>query len=486
MVRTGLLVVSVISAAALCATTARADIRIAVAGDMTGANAWFGEQYQRGTELAVADLNAKGGVLGQRVELIVGDDCCDAEQAVALARKLASDGVVFVAGHFCSHASIAASKIYEEAKILMIAPSSVSAKLTDEGGPNVFRVCGRDDRQGTKVADYLADHWAGKEIAILDDGTVWGAGVANGVRRRLQERGVAVAVDETYALGELEYSALVSKMQAAGIDVFFVGGYHRETGLIFRQARDRGYDLRLIASSAAATEDFPIIAGPGLDGTLMVAAADMRQSPQAADVVARFRAQDYEPQGYTLNAYAAVQVWAQAVEAAGSLDLDAVTRGHAQPPVRHGARAGSASTRKATSRALSRGNGTSGRRRRQPYGLRDWTERRCHAGSGGPNVDGSPPSSVELPRLPPVGCAAQNISTLVEGQPWSASGLLVVSVISAAAFCGAGGGGRDPDRRRRPDDRRLRLVGEQYQARHRVGSRGSQRQGRRARPERSS
>ena len=110
-----------------------------------------------------------------------------------------------------------------------------------------------------------------------------------------------------------------------GIDVFFVGGYHRETGLIFRQARDRGYDLRLIASSAAATADFPIIAGPGLDGTLMVAAADMRQSPQAADVVARFRAQGYEPQGYTLNAYAVVQVWAQAVEAAGSLDLDAVT-----------------------------------------------------------------------------------------------------------------------------------------------------------------
>jgi branched-chain amino acid transport system substrate-binding protein len=153
---------------------------------------------------------------------------------------------------------------------------------------------------------------------------VWVAGVANAVRRRLQERGVAVTVDETYALGDLDHSALVAKMQAEGIDVVFVGGYHQETGLIFRQARDRGYDLRLIASSAAATADFPIIAGPGLDGTLMVAAADMRQTPQAADVVARFHAQRYEPQGYTLNAYAVVQVWAQAVAAAGSLDFDAV------------------------------------------------------------------------------------------------------------------------------------------------------------------
>ena len=188
----------------------------------------------------------------------------------------------------------------------------------------MFRVCGRDDRQGTKVADYLADHWAGKEIAILDDGTTWGAGVANGVRRRLHERGVRVAVDETFTPGEAEYSALVSKMQAAGVDVFFVGGFHRETGLIFRQAHDRGYDLRLIATSSMATEDFPMIAGPGLEGTLMAAAADMRASPQAAEVVARFRAQGYEPLGFTLYAYAAVQVWAQAVAAAGSLDLDAV------------------------------------------------------------------------------------------------------------------------------------------------------------------
>jgi branched-chain amino acid transport system substrate-binding protein len=320
------LFVSLISIAALGATNAGAEIRIGVAGPMTGANAWFGEQYQRGTELAVADLNAKGGVLGQSVELIVGDDFCDPDQAVALARKLVSDGVVFVAGHWCSHSSIPAAKVYEEAEILMIAPGAINSKLTDEGGPNVFRVCGRDDRQGAKVGDYLADHWAGKEIAILDDGTTFGAGLANGVRRRLREHGVGLAMDEAYNPGEEEYSALVSTMQAVGIDVFFVGGYHRETGLIFRQAHDRGYDLRLIANSAMATADFPMIAGPGLEGTLMLAAADKRRSLLAADVVARFHAQGYEPPGFTLYAYAAVQVWAQAVEAAGSLDLDAVIK----------------------------------------------------------------------------------------------------------------------------------------------------------------
>ena len=217
--------------AALCATTAQAEIRIGVAGPMTGLNAWFGEQYQRGAELAVEDLNAKGGVLGQSVELIVGDDFCDADQAVALARKLVSDGVVFVAGHLVlALLDPGIARSTKRQKILMIAPSSASAKLTDEGGPNVFRVCGRDDRQGAMVADYLAEHWADKEIAILDDGTTWGAGVANGVRRRLRERGVSVAVDETFTPGEAEYSALVSKMQAAGVDVFFLGGYHRGGG----------------------------------------------------------------------------------------------------------------------------------------------------------------------------------------------------------------------------------------------------------------
>jgi branched-chain amino acid transport system substrate-binding protein len=136
---------------------------------------------------------------------------------------------------------------------------------------------------------------------------------------------VGVTLDERITPGEEEYSALVARMQAAGVEVLFLGGYHREAGLILRQAHDRGYDLRLIANSAMALEDFPMIAGPGLEGTLMAAMTYTGDRPQAKEVVARFHAQGYEPLGYTLYAYAAVQVWAQAVTAAGSLDLAAVT-----------------------------------------------------------------------------------------------------------------------------------------------------------------
>ncbi|MCZ6862600.1 MAG: branched-chain amino acid ABC transporter substrate-binding protein, partial [Alphaproteobacteria bacterium] len=143
---------------ALGPALAWAEILIATAGPMTGQYAWFGEQYARGAEMAVDDINAAGGVLGETVRIIVGDDSCDPEQAVAVANSLANDGVVFVAGHYCSHSSIPASKVYENAGILMISPASTNPRLTDEGGPNVFRVCGRDDLQGRIAGDYLADH----------------------------------------------------------------------------------------------------------------------------------------------------------------------------------------------------------------------------------------------------------------------------------------------------------------------------------------
>jgi branched-chain amino acid transport system substrate-binding protein len=140
--------VGVISIAALCARPGLAEIRIGVAGPMTGAQSWFGEQFERGAGMAAADLNANGGILGQQVEVVATDDFCDPDRAVAAANKLVGDGVVFVVGHWCSHSSIAASTVYQRARVLMITPGSASAKLTDEGGPNVFRVYGRDDRQG--------------------------------------------------------------------------------------------------------------------------------------------------------------------------------------------------------------------------------------------------------------------------------------------------------------------------------------------------
>ena len=121
----------------LCSASVRAEIRIAVAGPLTGLNTFRGEQIQRGAQQDVADINLAGGVLGQKVRLIVGDDSCDPQQAVALAHKLVSDGVVFVAGHVCSHSSIPASAVYHDNGVLMISPASTNPKLTDAGMSSV-------------------------------------------------------------------------------------------------------------------------------------------------------------------------------------------------------------------------------------------------------------------------------------------------------------------------------------------------------------
>ena len=130
-------------------TTARADIYVGIAGPLSGSALTTGEQQEVGVQAAIDHLNETGGVLGQEIISISMDDACQPRQAKAVARQLVNEGVVFVAGHLCSGCSLAASKIYEEAGILMISPASTNPKVTDEGGPNVFRVIGRDDQQGT-------------------------------------------------------------------------------------------------------------------------------------------------------------------------------------------------------------------------------------------------------------------------------------------------------------------------------------------------
>ena len=301
--------------------SAMAEILIATAGPMTGQYASFGEQMKRGAEMAVADINAKGGVLGQKLKLTVGDDACDPKQAVAVANKFVSEGVKFVAGHFCSGSSIPASQVYTEEDILQISPASTNPKLTDEGGPNVFRVCGRDDQQGMVAGTFLADTYKGKNIAILHDKTAYGKGLADETKKQLNKMGVKEAMYEAYTAGEKDYSALVSKMKNAKVDVFYVGGYHTEAGLMVRQAREQGYDdVQLVSGDALMTDEFWKITGDAGAGTLMTFSPDPRKNQTAAPVVKKFRDGGYEPEGYTLYTYGAIQAWAQAVKNAGTTD----------------------------------------------------------------------------------------------------------------------------------------------------------------------
>jgi len=305
------------------------EIVIAVAGPITGQYAVFGEQMRRGAQLAVDDLNAKGGVLGRKIRLEIGDDACDPRQAVAVANQLASRNVVFVAGHFCSSSSIPASQVYAEAGILQISPASTNPALTDEaakkGWINVFRTCGRDDQQGAVAGAYLAEKYKGKRVAILHDKSTYGKGLADETKKAMNAKGLKEAMYEAISQGDKDFSALISKMKQEGIDVIYHGGYHTEAGLLVRQAREQGLNAPLISGDALVDNEYWKITGPAGEGTMMTFAPDPRKAPEAKDIVARFKQQGYDPEGYTLYTYAALQVWSQAVESVKSLDVEKVS-----------------------------------------------------------------------------------------------------------------------------------------------------------------
>ena len=281
----------------LAAVSKAVPIQIATAGPMTGQYASFGEQMRRGAEMAIQDINAAGGVMGQKLALSIGDDACDPKQAVAVANKFVSDGIVFVAGHFCSGSSIPASKVYTEENILQISPASTNPKLTEEGGDNVFRTCGRDDQQGIVAGNYLVDKFKGKKIAILHDKTAYGKGLADETKKQLNKRGVEEAMYEAYTAGEKDYSAIVTKMKGAGIDLFYLGGYHTEAGLMVRQAREQGYGVQLVSGDALVTDEYWKITGPAGEGTLMTFSPDPRKDPAAAGVVKKFRGRRLRARG---------------------------------------------------------------------------------------------------------------------------------------------------------------------------------------------
>ena len=301
-------------------------IRIATVGPMTGQYASFGEQMRRGAEMAVADLNAAGGVLGKKIVLEIGDDACDPKQAVAVANQLVGKGVSFVAGHFCSGSSIPASEVYAEEGILQISPASTNPKLTERGLDNVFRVCGRDDQQGLVAGTFLAKNFGKAKIAIIHDKTAYGKGLADETRKTLNGLGVKETLYEAYTAGEKDYSALVSKLKLNRIVVLYVGGYHTEAGLIVRQMRQQGMKTMLVSGDALVTNEYWSITGKAGEGTLMTFSPDPRKEKAAAEVVAKFRAGGYEPEGYTLYTYGAIQAWAQAVGKIGGTDTDKVSR----------------------------------------------------------------------------------------------------------------------------------------------------------------
>ena len=299
---------------------AQAQIKLGVAGPITGPNAAFGAQLKNGVEQAVADINAKGGVMGQKIVLSVGDDASDPKQGVSLANKFSSEGIKWVVGHFNSGVSIPASEVYAESGIVQITPASTNPRFTERKQWNTFRTCGRDDQQGEVAGTFLSTKFKGKKVAIVHDKTPYGKGLADETQKAMEGKGLKAVMYEGVNTGEKDFSALVSKLKQANVDVVYFGGLHTEAGLIIRQMRDQGLQAPMMSGDGITDKEFVQIAGPGADGTYMTFGPDARKNPNAKSVVEAFKKKNYDPEAYTLYSYAAVQILAEAATAAKTTD----------------------------------------------------------------------------------------------------------------------------------------------------------------------
>ncbi|QKZ02807.1 ABC transporter substrate-binding protein [Pseudomonas eucalypticola] len=320
--RKGFLALAVATALGVSSFVQAADIKIGVAGPMTGANASFGEQYMKGAQAAADEINAHGGVNGGKIILVAGDDACEPKQAVAVANKLADqDKVAGVVGHFCSSSTIPASEVYGDAGVIAITPGSTNPAVTERGLTAMFRMCGRDDQQGVVAGDYIVDVLKGKKVAVINDKDTYGKGLADATSAQLTKRGVKPVLEEGLTRGEKDFSALVTKIRGTGADVVYFGGLHPEAGPLVRQLREAGLkDVRFMSDDGVVTDELVTTAGGAqyVDGVYMTFGADPRLLPDSKAVVDQFRKSGYEPEGYTLYAYASIQALAAGFNGAKS------------------------------------------------------------------------------------------------------------------------------------------------------------------------
>ena len=296
-------------------------IKIGLAGPFSGFAASFGEQLWQGGKLAVKHLNAKGGINGHKVELIKADDACEPKQAVAVANKLTvKDKVAAVVGHFCSSSTMPASTIYAENNVLMITPASTNPKITIRGLKTVFRTCGRDDQQGVVVANFIAKRLKAKRVAIVHDKDTYGRGFADEVRlniKKMRAKGIKEVMYEGLTRGEKDFSALVTKIKSVKADTVFFGGVHSEAGPLVRQMRQQGLKAHFVSGDGIVSDEMVVTAGGKkfVKGVYMTFAPDPRERSAGKKIVAEYRKMGFEPEGYTLYTYAAVQAVAAAMKA---------------------------------------------------------------------------------------------------------------------------------------------------------------------------
>ncbi len=306
-------------AAWLFAVTAQADVLIGVAGPMSGQNASFGLQMKAGAEAAADAINAAGGLNGEQLSVIPGDDQCDVKLAGAVANQFAALDVRLVVGHFCSNAATAAASIYAKRGLVMISPSASHPKLTEQEFATTLRLAPRDDSQGAIAADRIFKDNPQAVVAVVEDGTAASKAL---VAKFSSVRGPALVV--TIKPGERNLTSAIQKLRAGNPTAIYFACSGSDAGGIAASYEGAGYLVKLYGSDALLNEAFFERAGPASEGALATFPSDPQNEPGAQSVVAAMQARGLTADGTALTAYAAVQAFIAAAKDNPQADANAI------------------------------------------------------------------------------------------------------------------------------------------------------------------
>jgi branched-chain amino acid transport system substrate-binding protein len=300
-------------------------IKIGVAGPMTGDQAKMGTDFKNGVALAVEEWNAKGGVLGKKIAIMIEDDQHDPKQAVSIANKIVNAGAVGTIGHFNSSCSIPASDVYNRAGIPMISPGSTNPQLTEKGFKGVFRVCGRDDQQGKVGAEFVINKLGLKKIAIIHDKTIYGQGLASEFKKFITGK-VEVVYYSGIIQGDKDFKTVLTAIKDKKPELIYFGGIYPEAGLIVRQAKELGMNVPLMSGDGTIDPKFIEIAGAkAAEGTYLTFSPDARKIPTAKMFIDAYEKKFGEIGPYSIYAYDAANIMLTAIKEAGTKDGKTIT-----------------------------------------------------------------------------------------------------------------------------------------------------------------
>lgn len=317
-------------AVTVCGAAMAADtIKLGVAGPHSGDLASYGLPSVNAAKLVVEDINAKGGVMGKKVELVIEDDVCKPEVATSTATKLVGEKVDVVLGHICSGATKAAMGIYKSAAIVTMSPSATNPDLTQSGEyPNFFRTIASDDAQARLEVDFALDVLKVKKLAVLHDKGDYGKGLAEFAKKFIEADSRAeLVLYEGITPGAVDYSAVVQKIKRSNAEAVIFGGYHPEASKLVTQMRKRKMDTIFISDDGVKDDTFIKVAKDYAEGVYATGPKDVSQNPLTVKYIAEHKAKfGSDPGAFFENAVSASLALLKAIENAGSTDYDAIVK----------------------------------------------------------------------------------------------------------------------------------------------------------------